>query len=115
MWARHMEFALALWLAMSPFVFRHPGGELALWLHDFAAASVLATLSLVSHWRPLRRAHLLSLALATWLIVAGWWQSQGTGLHPPPAYQNWLLVGLLLAMFAIVPSEASRPPRQQRS
>jgi hypothetical protein len=32
----------------------------------------------------------------------------------PPALQNDLLVGVLLLMFAILPSEASLPPRSWR-
>lgn len=110
MWARHMELMLGLWLAAGPFALRHPGDVPALWIHDFACASVLVAVSLAAHWPPLRRLHLVFLPVAGWLVAAGWWQTWGAGVHPLPAYQNWILVGLLLAMFAIVPSEASQPP-----
>lgn len=114
MWARHMELALGLWLAVSPFALRYEAVETWLWIHDFALASLVVTLSLAAHWHPLRRVHLLLLAAAGWLVGLGWWQTWGSGMHPHPAYQNWILVGLMLAMLAIVPSDASRPPEGWR-
>ena len=114
MWARHMELSLGLWLALSPMIFSHAEDRVWMWLHDFGVALVIVVLSLLAHWPPLRRAHLALLAVSAWLVGAGWWLSRGAGIHPDPAYQNWILVGLLLAMFAIVPGEASRPPQKWR-
>lgn len=114
MWARHMELALGLWLLTSPFVFRHASDRSGLWAHDLLIGAAVVSLALATHWRPLRRAHLVLLPLAVWLMGAGWWAARGAGIHPPAAYQNWILVGLLLAMFAIVPSRASRPPKPWR-
>jgi hypothetical protein len=78
-------------------------------------AAIVIALALAAHWRPLRRVHLLLLPVAVWLVTAGWWQTHGAGVHPPPAYQNHILLGLLLAMFAIVPSEASTIPETWRN
>jgi hypothetical protein len=104
MWARHLELALGCWLSLSPFLFRDgaPRG----WL-DFAAGSAVASSALLSHWRPMRRAHLLTLLVALLLLIEGW---LGTRDGASPAHENRIVVGLLLATFAIVPSHASAPP-----
>jgi hypothetical protein len=54
---------------------------------------------------------LLLLPVGAWLIAFGRFQ-QSPPL--PPALQNDLVVGLLLLMFAIIPNEASLPPRAWR-
>ena len=111
MWARNTELMLGLWMAASPFVLRHDPGSPSLWAHDLGCALLVVTLSLCAHWPRLSRCHLLLLPLAGWLMAAGWWASRGLGPQPPPAFQNWILVGLTLAMLAIVPSRASAPPQ----
>lgn len=110
MWARQAEVVLGLWLWISPFVFAHDPQRIGLWIHDFGCGALLVVIPLLAHWRPLHRAYLALLPVAAWLIGLGWWQTWGSGIHPDPAYQNWIMVGLLLAMFAVVPSDASRPP-----
>jgi hypothetical protein len=111
MWARDLEFTLALWLAASPFVFRHPPEQPELWRTDFISAGLIALLSLASYAPRLRRAHLLELAVAAWLVGYGW--SSALEGHAP-ANQNHITVGLLLGMLAIVPSHASAPPPRWR-
>ncbi|MFN7147530.1 MAG: SPW repeat protein, partial [Myxococcota bacterium] len=103
MWGRVVEVMLGGWLAMSPFVFHHAPDARALWTTDVLAATAIVTLALLSFQRHLRRAHLGQLLVAAWLVVVGWLGA------PAPAAQNHLVVGLLLAMLAIVPSHASRP------
>ena len=73
-----------------------------------AAILLVSTLSL---WPPLRRLHLLNVAVAAWLIGFGW---LGGGHPAPPASQNEILTGLVLLLFAIVPNDASRPLRGWR-
>lgn len=107
MWPRHMEIAFGLWLAASPFVFRHPADSLLGW-NDLGCAALLVALATASHAPRLRRIHLLELAVAAWLVGLGWIRAQGD--PSPPTSQNHLVVGLLVAMFAIIPSRASRPP-----
>lgn len=107
MWARVVEFMLGCWLAVSPFVFQH-GDESLLWATDFIAASTIVTLALLSYWAPLRHAHLGSALVGLAMIAFGRFAA---GAEPGPALQNYILVGLLLLMFAIVPNHASRPPR----
>lgn len=107
MWSRVVEFMLGCWLAVSPFVFQH-GEETMLWLVDFVAASAVIGLALLSYWRPLRHAHLGIVVVAAVIIAFG---RIADGVEPGPAYQNYILIGLLLLMFAIVPNNASRPPK----
>lgn len=107
MWARWCEILIALWLAISPWVFR--GCWVSPWPHfadEFAVATVILA-AIASHFHPMRHAHLLSAAVATWLILAAWLQADATAT---PAQQNNFLVGLLLLMFAILPNHATRPP-----
>ena len=108
MWARVVEFMLGCWLAVSPFVFRHENPQL--WTLDFALSLAVMVLALVSYWHPLRFAHLVLIVLA--LAMIGWGRFSGglDGADLAAGYQNYILVGLLLLMFAIVPNQASEPP-----
>lgn len=110
MWSRVIEFSLACWLAISPFVFQH-ADNLLLWGVDFGSAALVVCLALSSFWRPLRRAHLLILVVAVFLICFGRIAGNDNML---PAYQNQIVIGLLLLMFAIVPNHASDPPLVRR-
>jgi hypothetical protein len=111
MWARVMEVMLGCWLAISPFIFRHPASDWKLWANDLACACAVVALALLSFWRPLKHAHLAVAAVALWLMGFGYFASP----HPlAPALQNDLLVGLLLVMLAIIPNEANLPPQGWR-
>lgn len=108
MWARVVEFMLAVWLALSPLIFQHDDRAWLLWGSDFTCAALVAALALLSYYEPTRNAHLLTLAVALWLVVFGRFGAS----HPlPPGMQNNIVIGLLLMMFAIVPNHAARPPR----
>jgi hypothetical protein len=111
MWARVVEVMLGCWLAISPFIFRHSVDERWLWVNDLGSAFAVVMFSLLSFWRPLRHAHWGIAVVGLWLMGFGYFASP----HPlPAALQNDLLVGLLLVMFAIIPNEASLPPRRWR-
>jgi hypothetical protein len=107
MWARVVEAMLGCWMAVSPFVFQHQDGSV-LWAADLATAAAVISLALLSYWEPLRHAHLGIAVVALVMIVFGrLWHPGEVG----PGFQNHMVVGLLLAMFAIVPNYAGRPPR----
>jgi hypothetical protein len=106
-WPRDLELALGLWLWTSPFVFRVPLGETEAFVQAFACGAAAIAFALASYHPRLRRAHLASLALGIWLAVHGRFGGAG---EPAPHEQNEILVGLLIAMLAIVPSRASEPP-----
>lgn len=107
MWPRVVEMALACWLAMSPFVFAHPAQRPGWWWYDLAGAAVVFILAAGSLWWPLRRLHLLQLAVAAWMIGFGYLAAP----YPtPPALQNNVVVGLLLLLFGVLPNDVNRPP-----
>lgn len=107
MWPRAVEFMLGLWLLLSPFIFRHAPGAYALWATDLVCAAAILTLSSLSCWKKLRRAHLLELVVAAWLVLFAYFHG---GSPAAPGYQNEILVGLVLLLFAIIPTEANQPP-----
>jgi hypothetical protein len=114
MWARTAEIMLGCWLLLSPFIFRHPAGATGWWANDLLCGTIVILLSLLSFWslpfwRAIRRAHLLNLAVALWLIGFAYFTSD----YPPaPALQNHVILGLLLLMLPLVPSEADLPPEE---
>ncbi len=111
MWSRVVEVMLGVWLLMSPFIFGHESGQLARWLTDYLSATLLITFALLSYWPRLRHAHLCSVLVGLWLCFFGWWWE---GYPTPPALQNDLVTGLCVLMFAILPNDASLPPRRWR-
>jgi hypothetical protein len=111
MWPRIVEIVIGLWVAASPLVFGHDPNHRLLWANDLVCGLAIISLAVVSFWQPLRRAHLGQLLVAGWMIGVGFFAA------PPPtpvALQNEILVGMVLAMFAIIPSEANQPPRSWR-
>jgi len=106
MWSRVCEFFLGCWLMMSPFIFRHADEASQFWINDLTAGGIVALLGLLSFWHPLRNAHLLILAVAAWLIGFAYWWGLGDATA---ASQNHLVIGLCLAMFAIIPNQATLP------
>lgn len=105
MWGRVVEFATAVWLAASPFVFGVQSDETVLWA-DQIVALLICILSGLSYWHPTRHAHLLNLLVA--IGLAAWGRFAVT--PPPPEHQNHIVVGLFLLMIALIPNNASRPP-----
>lgn len=107
MWPRDLEFSLGAWLLLSPFVFGHADAASGLWATDLVCGTLVVAAALLAYWPRLRYIHLGQLLPALWLIVCGWLGSRD-GFAP--GYQNEMVVGLLVAMIAIVPSETDQPP-----
>jgi hypothetical protein len=111
MWPRVVELMLGLWLVLSPFIFRGTESVEAFAAIDMTAGACVVILSLLSFWRRAEWAHLgtalLALALGTYAYFG--WERPG-----PPAAQNEISVALILLLLAIVPNEASRPPKPWR-
>ena len=111
MWPRVVEFMLGCWLVLSPFIFRHDFSETLLWKNDIYSGTLVIVYSLASFARRYRHAHFGTALVAIWLIGFGYL----TAGHPAPAaQQNEFSIGLLLLMFAIIPNEATLPPRSWR-
>jgi hypothetical protein len=112
MWPRTVEVMLACWLAISPFIFGHQDSQWSWWWTDWGAAILIAVFALISFVHQARRAHVLELLVALWLIGFGWATSPA-GLGAP-AQQNWICIGLLVGMMAIIPTDCVRPPERWR-
>ena len=110
MWPRVTEALIGCWLAASPFLFGHIADERRLWVNDFACAATIWICAGLSFWRPLQRLHLVQILIAIWLLGFGYLASS----EPLPALQNDILVAFVLMMFAVIPSEANRPPLSWR-
>lgn len=99
---------LGCWLLCSPFIFRaeHRSGVES-WI-DFAHGGLVTTLAALAFWRPTRYAHLVTMIVSLLMIIV-----PRFALSPEisPAGQNFMMVGLLLLMFAMVPNEAFATPR----
>ena len=108
MWPRLAELLIAVWLAASPWLLPMPGGAGAfLRANALVCAGLVALFALLSFRRALAKAHLLSLGVAVWLAAVA---IAAPDPPPPAAYQNCMVVGLLLLLFAVVPSRASEAP-----
>ena len=104
MWPRVCEAILAMWLLFSPAVL---GDEPSVTRIARSAAVLMFAFSVLSFAKRFRRAYLGTLAVA--LATACY-----SFLHPPPPsplMQNLLITALVIAMFAIIPPDAMRPPR----
>lgn len=113
MWQRTVEAMLAIWLAMSAFIFQYPDDKVLWWWHDWIVALVVILLATGSLLTQLRHAHFLELVVAVWLIGHGWFAaSEGLGA---PAMQNWICLGLLLLMTAIIPTDSTATPIRWRN
>lgn len=108
MWARVVEISLGFWLMMSPFVFRIVATDSAGLINDLLCGLLAITFGFLSFWKGIGWAHFLTLAVSAWLLVSGFW----TGHPAPPEVQNRIVVGLLLAMFAIIPNDIDEMPEE---
>jgi peptidoglycan/LPS O-acetylase OafA/YrhL len=111
MWARAIEFMLGLWVVISPFVFLREPGSLSIQATAFSCGLLICLFSAMSFWSRTRRAHLLELLVAAWLVGYGYLAG---GYPSAPVFQSFMLTGLTLVLFAIIPPEANAPPRKWR-
>ena len=107
MWARVVEFMLACWLSISPFLFSYPKDAIFFWVNDLSCSCLIAFFALASYYKPLRKMHLCNLAVSFYLIALSYF-FRSSPLYEP--LQNYMVLGLLLLMIALVPSEADKPP-----
>lgn len=103
-WPRMIELMLGCWLAVSPFVFGHGGAMLVV---DLLAATAVVTVSLVALHPRASRAHLVTVVIGAALALSTFVPEADP---PAPGHQNHMAVGVLLAMFAILPGRCAEPP-----
>lgn len=106
MWARAVEIILACWLAVSPFIFSHPAGAAFLWYNDYACALAIIVISSLALWPRIEKVHYLNAVVSAYLIGVGY----TAAVPPPPAYQNYIVVGVVLLVFAVIPTPTTLPP-----
>ncbi|WP_237607485.1 SPW repeat domain-containing protein [Roseimaritima sediminicola] len=100
-----IEVMTAVWLALSPYIFGVQHQDHTVWF-DSLTALAISVLAGLSYWRPTRHAHILTLLIATGLVLYGRFAES----PPPPWHQNHIAVGLFLLMIAVIPNYASEPP-----
>lgn len=102
MWARISEILLGIWLFIAHFVFKVQGS------FDLWWAFFICLIGLLSYIPKLNKLHLLQLIPTGALLYV----SYTYPTHILPFFmQNYILVGLSLLMFCIIPSHASDHPR----
>lgn len=111
MWPRVSEILIGCWLAASPWIFGYGSSSNGPVLTTFACAALTVLLAAASYFPRMERAHLGEIPVAAWLIAVAFLQADPP---PAPSYQNFVCVGLLMLLFAIIPSRASQPPRAWR-
>ena len=109
MWPRIVQMMLGLWLVFSPLIFRLGPGDAAMRINDLAGGAAVAATALaaIRFW-PVRIATLI---IGVWLIgygyIAGW--------HPsPPSYKNLIIVGGLISVLSLIPTDCLEPTRSWR-
>lgn len=100
----------AVWIALSPFIFRATDNSTIMWADNLIALAIIVLASL-SLWPPTRYAHLGILAIALGIAIWG----RFSGSPPIPAHQNHIFVGIFLLMIALIPNNATRPPKVWRT
>ena len=100
-WARIIEMMLGIWLVSSVWIFANADS-----MHDIACGIAIVALAALSLSERFGRAHLIILPFAGWLVIWGYI----SGYPSPSAAQNQIIVGILLGMFAIIPTRTGEIP-----
>jgi hypothetical protein len=111
MWPRVIEGMLGCWLLVTPFVFRGTTAVEDYTTSAIVSGGVVIVMAVLSFWEPTRLARFVTLGVSLWLALHGYFAAERPG---PPAAQNEIMIGLTLLLFAIIPNEASQPPRAGR-
>lgn len=90
---------------MSWMIFGYSENFPILFTHDLIVFILISFFSLGSYLYKLRRVHLFNVVVAIWLIAFSL-----TSLVPFVERQNYIVIALLLLMFAIIPSPTDEAP-----
>lgn len=104
MWARDFEFFIGIWIAISWLVFDYRGPA-HLVINDIICCLLIMFFALASYTKKFGHIHLFNFVMGIWLICFHFFFD-----IPFAASQNYIVLGLLLLMFSLVPSHAERPP-----
>lgn len=111
MWARILELLLAAWLAISPFLFTYTSHATLFWTTDYICTASITLFSLLSFYLPLRKMHLFNLLIAIYLMTLPFIFKEIPNQSP---LQNYMVLGILLLMVAIMPTDAHKQPKPWR-
>jgi hypothetical protein len=109
MWPRYCEALLALWLIVSGWVLDYPDPGLYR-LVSAGTGVLILIVDLLAVTLYKRYAYLLVLPIAGALIVFSFLVAPAEA----PGTQNLVTVALLLLIFGVLPTEATRPPLSWR-
>ncbi|MGE0171293.1 MAG: SPW repeat protein [Oligoflexales bacterium] len=104
MWARNAETFFGLWLWFSPFIFNYQDDR-SLVVNDLICGFLVALFAFLSYVPRFHHSHFLSLFVCAWLVGFGYFSQAEYAFG-----QNAITVGLILAMFVILPNHASQHP-----
>ncbi len=107
MWARWVELVLALWLAVSGFVFSYEEPILLWHLNELFCAFLFALFALLSFHPRFSRAHLLHIIPICWMVVLNYIH----GYPLPPFLQNDQVLAFVYLTLFIIPSHCNLPPK----
>jgi peptidoglycan/LPS O-acetylase OafA/YrhL len=106
-WARCVEAVLGAWLLSAPLVLDH-GDDALLWGNDVLCGLLILGCALIPCFGRWPRLHLFHLLTGSWLVGVGWMVSRQPERWV--ASQNSVMVGLVLLIFALIPTQATQPP-----
>jgi hypothetical protein len=104
--------AIGIWLIVSPWLLPHEQPSNGWHFNETVCGIAIILLSTLSFVPRLSKAHLAEIAIGLWFLGSTYF---GSTYPVSPLIQSDLLTALFLLNFAIIPSEANRPPRSWRS
>ncbi len=107
MWARIIELMLAAFLSILGFILPPPPSPTFMWTNNLLMFFLMTTFALLSYSRAFRKIHLITFLLSIYLMILG---LSAFSLLSAPHHQAYVTLGILLAMFSVIPSHASTPP-----
>lgn len=100
MWGSVVIINLGCWLLISPFIFKILQNSTEQILHLLSVGTIFIFLGFLSCFYKTRIYSLLNILVGTWCVVFGYFFFD----HPrAPIAQNFIIIGLLVIMFALVP------------
>ena len=109
MWPRIVEVMLGLWLILGPLIFRLEAGDTALITTHVVGGAGIVILSLIALRVSFLRAAVFLVGM--WLL----WYGYAVGWHPsPPAYKNLIILGGLVSVLSLIPTDCLEPTRSWR-
>jgi uncharacterized membrane protein len=109
MWPRVVEIMLGLWLMLGPLIFRLGPADRAMTVNHLVYGTATVVASLIAIRFPFIRAVIVAIGL--WLLGYGY---AASGYFSAPGCQNLMIVGTLLCVLGIIPTDCLEPPRSWR-